>query len=235
MAHLVIATVESTILANSYYEVLTTTKIPTDTVDGEIVVTDADDVFLVKSANITAEELRALLDAKLIKPKDAAARFHALSLAVDPNVTNAQLYEALIKHDFHPEIVSAVNNMGKSFLTDPTNGKLWRSSPDYNWDLMEAAFKGHLEKMKLLKSCGATDYDWALARAAAGGQLDAMKLLKSWGATDFDWALARAAGGGRLEAMNLLKHWGATDFYCAKALAHENAEAMELITSWIDE
>jgi hypothetical protein len=124
MASLTLGDVTSTILANSYYEVLATTKLGKTTVDGKPAVTEPDDVFLVKLAEITIPELNGILDAKLLNRKDAAVRFHALFLALNPTTTANQFYDA--------EIVSILNEIGKSFVVDTAT--LLKTAEESNYD-----------------------------------------------------------------------------------------------------
>jgi hypothetical protein len=231
MTHLTLSDVTS-ILANSYYEVLATTELGKTTVDGKPVVTEPDDVFLVKLALITTKELRNLLEYRLVDVKTAAVRLRALSLAADTDTTDKQIYDALVEYDCHPELVSVVTAMGKSFVIGTV--KLVKKRRTYNRALAQAASGGRIKAMKLLKQFGAYDYNWALADAALGGQLEAMNLLKDWGATDFDAALRLAAVRGRLDAMRLLKDWGATDFDWAlwTIAGKGQLEAMKLLKEW---
>jgi hypothetical protein len=253
--------VTSTILANSYYEILTTTQLGTENIDGNPVVTDPNDIFIVKAAKIKIDEFKSLLLARSINPKDTAIRFRALSLAVNPDTTESQLVTALIKYDFHTAIVSVVVEMEKrcaiqadklfnnkrcrkidaAFRSAAAEGlvgamdllKRW-GSEDYDMALYAAAENGQLEAMKLLRYYGATRFNRALDFAAAAGQLEAMFLLKDWGASKYNAALVEAAVRGQLEAMKLLKWWGASDFDTAIRVAVPNnqLEAMRLLLDW---
>ena len=55
--------------------------------------------------------------------------------------------------------------------------------------MSNAAWKGHVEIVKLCKEWGATDFNRAMSNAAWEGHVEIVKLCKEWGATDFNLSL----------------------------------------------
>jgi hypothetical protein len=236
MSYVNIENVTSTILDESYYEALATTELDTKKIDGETVVTELVDVFIVTTAQIKVDELREIIDSRLIKQQDFAIRLHALSLALNKNTTNKQLYDALVQYDCHPAFVSVVIEIGKKALLDTVEIlKICRDENDceeliYDEALCEAAARNKLEVMEILKEFGATMYTWAFFKAAEGGHVNAMKLLKSWGASNYNCAFLTDDG----EDMSLIKLWGAPNYDLALSSARlgGHAEALNLIETW---
>jgi hypothetical protein len=215
----------------SYYETLVTTELPTEKVDGKTVVTDADDVFIVKLANIKPDELITLLDSKLVDKRDVAARFYALSLSLNhANVKDRQIYDALIEYDCHPEIVSVVKEIGRGVVVEVIDLFAECKVSDVNVVFCAAAARGRIEAMKLLELFGATMYDAVLASAAGAGQLEAMEVIEEWPVENFCTAFKAAAKGGHLEAMRRINTWGEVDYGSAliAAAATGRVEAMKL-------
>jgi hypothetical protein len=244
MAYVDIENVTSTILKESYYEALATTELDTKKIDGETVVTELVDVFIVTTAQIKINDLRDILDSRLINQQDFAIRLHALSLALNTDVTDAQLYETLVEYDCHPAFVSVLIEIGKRFVVDTVyllkNYKKSYYYADeltkYNVAFIDSAANGRTDMMRLLVALGATRWlTRALTRAAGKGQLDAMKLLREWGAIDLDIALAWAAEANQLDAMRLIKTWGVTryDWAIGWAKSRGQMEALNLIDEWI--
>jgi hypothetical protein len=170
-------------------------------------IPDPEDIFLLRLEQISTDDALFFLDGKLIPQKDAAARFYALSLALDSDTTDEEIYDALVEYDFHPEIVAVVAEMGKTVAIE-TIGLIrkWRSA-NYNDALCRAAGEGRIETMKLLKKWGATDYDGALAAAAKEDRTEAMLLIKTWKPQFCNFALRCAAGKGHIKAMKLCRNW----------------------------
>ena len=73
--------------------------------------------------------------------------------------------------------------------------------------MSNAAWKGHVEIVKLCKEWGATDFNSAMEEAAWEGHVEIVKLCKEWGATDFDEAMSYAAKGGHVEIVKLCRGW----------------------------
>jgi hypothetical protein len=205
MAFIDVETVASNMLADSYYATLATTELPTKELDGKPIVTDALDVFIVTAAQINVEELLELLDSRLVNRKEVAARLLALSLAVNEDTTDVELYEALNKYDRNRELVSVAVQLEKSYVLETIELVDQRGDSAF----YTAVKEDNVSAMKLLKELGATDYtSWALSEAAIRGYTDAMELLLQWGgATDFDMAVDFAARGGYTDALKLLKEW----------------------------
>jgi hypothetical protein len=219
---------------------------------------DPTDAFLDKALRITATELYALLDAKLVAPEPTAVRFYALSLALNRPPTDKKLYDALVEFDFHPELVSVAGQMGKGYVVEtanlikklPVDKALYAASAAgkiqvmkllfelgatrYSLALLVAAREGKLEAMELLQTMGARRFDRALEIAAEADQLDAMRLIKKWGGSSFNSAFKIAARKNRITAMTCLKDWGANKF--EKALFHAaedgSLDAMKLVRYW---
>jgi hypothetical protein len=244
MAFIDVETVASNMLADSYYATLATTELPTKELDGKPIVTDALDVFIVTAAQINVEELLELLDSRLVNRKEVAARLLALSLAVNEDTTDVELYEALNKYDRNRELVSVAVQLEKSYVLETIELVDQRGDSAF----YTAVKEDNVSAMKLLKELGTSDNDndWVLSEAAMSGSTAAMELLLQWEkTTDYDMALEYAARGGYTDALKLLIVWEDSLFNVSlsekhfeynllfkHAAAGGHLEAMELIRGW---
>jgi hypothetical protein len=128
---------------------------------------------------------------------------------------------------------------------------------DYRWALENAALRGSIDAMGLLRKWRTYVAISVLEHAALGGSVAALNFLKDWNAAahaealtrgynrremqlfklwrvpEYDIALAAAAFEGHVEAMALLKRWGASDYRLALACADGNTEAITVLKSWL--
>ena len=70
-----------------------------------------------------------------------------------------------------------------------------------------AAYRGHIDLVKLCKEWVATDFNSAMCEAAGEGHIDLVKLCKEWGATDFSSAMDCAVYGGHVDIVKLFRDW----------------------------
>lgn len=100
--------VENTMLSGSFFSRKGTheERLKTVKIDGKLAVDEADDIFLVVAAQISGTEFIHLLNEMNIDRNRAAIRFRVLSFLTDTEITGKQLYDALVKYKYDPEIVS---------------------------------------------------------------------------------------------------------------------------------
>jgi hypothetical protein len=193
-----------------------------------------EDVFISEVNQITSEEVVTLLDFKLIDPTAAAARFHAMSLALNPDTTYEEICDAMVEHRCHSELVAVVADI-KLVATIETMRFIdkWNCE-DYNYAFIHAAREGRIDVMKVLKDWGAKYLEGAMVAAVEAGQLEAMTLLRHWGVLKTNSFLPNAAKFGQIEALKLLKSWGATDYYWAVYFAanYRQFDALKLLKDW---
>lgn len=82
----------------------------------------------------------------------------------------------------------------------------------FNYNMFEAAKRGHKDIVELMIQHGADDFDRGMFGAAYGGYKEIVELMIQKGANDFNRAMFGAARGGHKDIVELMIQLGANDF-----------------------